>query len=97
MLILFIMRGVLNIFGHAIYTACTGIIVGFVARKWGTAMGFLVFIPALIPGMLLHGLWNLSASLGGGIPVMLVMYGLQALISFVFLLVIVCSSGTSPA
>ena len=88
-LILFIMRGVLNIFGHAIYTACTGIIVGFVARKWGTAMGFLVFIPALIPGMLLHGLWNLSASLGGGIPVMLVMYGLQALISFVFLLVIV--------
>ncbi|WP_262426130.1 PrsW family intramembrane metalloprotease [Brachybacterium sp. Z12] len=33
-LILVIMRGVLNIFGHAIYTALTGIIVGFVVRKW---------------------------------------------------------------
>jgi RsiW-degrading membrane proteinase PrsW (M82 family) len=88
-LVLFIMRGVLNIFGHAIYTACTGITVGFVARKWGTIMGFLVFLPALIPGMLLHGIWNFTAGLGGGIGVMLLMYGVKAIISFLFLLTIV--------
>ncbi|MGO1283605.1 MAG: PrsW family intramembrane metalloprotease [Brachybacterium sp.] len=85
-LILVIMRGVLNIFGHAIYTALTGIIVGFVVRKWGTIMGFLVFIPALIPGMLIHAAWNFFAGLGGGIAVMLLMYGAKAFISLLWLI-----------
>ena len=88
-LVLFIMRGVLNIFGHAIYTACTGIIVGFVVRKWGTVIGLLSFIPALIPGMLLHGLWNLTAGMGGGIGLMVLMYAAQALLSLLFLITIV--------
>ncbi|APX34532.1 hypothetical protein BH708_00670 [Brachybacterium sp. P6-10-X1] len=89
-LISFVMRGVLNIFGHAIYVSATGIIVGFVARKWGTAMGFLVFIPALIPGMLLHALWNLAATLGGGNGlVLVVMYLLEALLSLLWMGVIV--------
>jgi hypothetical protein len=52
-------------------------------------MGFLVFLPALIPGMLLHGIWNFTAGLGGGIGVMLLMYGVKAIISFLFLLTIV--------
>ncbi|MGP5197889.1 PrsW family intramembrane metalloprotease [Brachybacterium alimentarium] len=86
--VLFVMRGVLNIFGHAIYTSATGILVGFVVRKWGTGMGFLVFIPALIPGMLLHGLWNLFATLGGGLPFMLVLFGGEALLSLVWLILI---------
>jgi len=85
---LFIVRGVLNIFGHAIYTACTGIIVGFVARKWGSIMGFLVFIPALIPGMLLHAGWNFSAGIGGG-AMTIIMFGGQAILSLFFLLFIV--------
>lgn len=85
---LFFVRGVLNIFGHAIYTACTGIIVGFVARKWGSIMGFLVFIPALIPGMLLHALWNFSAGIGGGI-ITILMFGGQAILSLLFLLTII--------
>lgn len=88
-LILFIMRGVLNIFGHAIYTACTGVIVGFVTRKWGTIMGFLVFIPALIPGMLLHAAWNFTAGLGGGMAMTVLMYGTKMVVSFIFLLVII--------
>ncbi len=87
-LFMFILRGVLNIFGHAIYTSLTGIIVGFVARKWGTVLGFLVFLPALVPGMLIHSAWNLLASMGGGIGLMLLMYGAKALISLLWLITI---------
>ncbi|MDN5820945.1 MAG: PrsW family intramembrane metalloprotease [Brachybacterium sp.] len=88
-LFLFILRGVLNIFGHAIYTSLTGLAVGFVVRKWGTVMGFLVFIPALIPGMLLHAGWNFSAWRGGGLMGMLLMCGVQAIISLLWLIAIV--------
>ncbi|GAP80321.1 membrane protein [Brachybacterium sp. SW0106-09] len=85
----FLLRGLGNIFGHAIYTACTGVIVGFVARKWGTIMGFLVFIPALIPGMLLHAAWNFTAGLGGGLGMTVLMYGAKFLLSCCFLVFIV--------
>ena len=64
-LFLFLLRGLGNIFGHAIYTACTGVIVGFVARKWGSIMGFLVFIPALIRNALHAG--ELLLRRGGGV------------------------------
>lgn len=87
-LILFIMRGVLNIFGHAIYTSATGVIVGFVARKWGTVMGFLVFIPALIPGMLLHAIWNFSASLSNSGLFLIAMFAAEAVLSFFWLIFI---------
>ncbi|WP_262426129.1 hypothetical protein [Brachybacterium sp. Z12] len=52
----------------------------------GTIMGFLVFIPALIPGMLIHAAWNFFAGLGGGIAVMLLMYGAKAFISLLWLI-----------
>ncbi|WP_087483321.1 PrsW family intramembrane metalloprotease [Brachybacterium massiliense] len=87
-LFLFILRGVMNIFGHAIYVSLTGVIVGFVARKWGTAMGFLVFLPALIPGMLVHAAWNFFAGLGGGVLVLVLMYGAKAIISLLWLITI---------
>ncbi|AXK44790.1 PrsW family intramembrane metalloprotease [Brachybacterium saurashtrense] len=86
--LLFVIRGVLNIFGHAIYVSLTGVIVGYVVRKWGSIMGFLVFLPALIPGMLLHSAWNLAATLGGGLVVLLVMSAVQALISLCWLILI---------
>ena len=89
MLVLFVMRGFINIFGHAIYTSVTGIIIGYVVRKWGTIMGLLVFIPALIPGMLLHAGWNLTASLGGGLLLVLVLFGGQMVLSLLWLIGIV--------
>ncbi|ATG55170.1 PrsW family intramembrane metalloprotease [Brachybacterium ginsengisoli] len=84
-LVSFFFRGVLGIFGHAIYTATTGIIVGFVVRKWGSIMGFLVFLPALIPGMLMHAAWNLSATLD--VPLLL-MYGGQGLLVLLAMVVL---------
>ncbi|MGP9537487.1 PrsW family intramembrane metalloprotease [Brachybacterium sp. AOP43-C2-M15] len=84
----FVLRGVLNIFGHAIYTSLTGILVGFVARKWGTIMGFLVFVPALIPGMLLHAGWNLFAGISDNLVLLLIMFGSKALISLLWMIAI---------
>lgn len=83
-----VIRGVLNIFGHAIYTGLTGVVMGFVARKWGTIPGALSFVVALIPGMLLHAAWNFTAGLGGGLIVLLLMFGGQALITLIFIFAI---------
>lgn len=85
MLGLVVQRGFFGLFGHALYTSATGIIVGFVVRKWGTAMGFVVFLPALIPGMLLHAGWNLSAVLG--LP-LIVLYGGQAILTVLWMILI---------
>jgi RsiW-degrading membrane proteinase PrsW (M82 family) len=83
--LLFVIRGVLNIFGHAIYTALTGVVMGFVARKWGTISGGLVFIVAVIPGMLLHAIWNFFAGFPSG-WVMITMLVCQFLLSVVWLI-----------
>ncbi|MBM7500186.1 RsiW-degrading membrane proteinase PrsW (M82 family) [Brachybacterium muris] len=87
--ILFVMRGVLNIFGHAIYTSLTGVIMGYVVRKWGTTLGLLSFLVATWPGMFLHAAWNLAASMGGGWGITITMYAAKAFISLLWLIFIV--------
>lgn len=87
-LILFIMRGVLNIFGHAIYTSLTGIIMGYVVRKWGTIIGLLSFLVATWPGMFLHALWNFFAG-GESIVLLIGMFAVKAFISLLWLIFIV--------
>ncbi|MDO5663614.1 MAG: PrsW family intramembrane metalloprotease, partial [Brachybacterium sp.] len=52
------MRGVLGIFGHPIYTSLTGVVIGLVARHWGTWPGALSYLIAVWPGIILHALWN---------------------------------------
>src|SRR5699024_11392081 len=54
MLELVVQRGLFGLFGHARYTAATGSIVGFVGRERGTAIGVVVVLPALIPGIRMH-------------------------------------------
>ena len=46
-------------------------------------------IPALIPGMLVHAAWNFFAGLGGGLWVLLLMYGAKALLSLLWMIAIV--------
>ena len=79
------LRGVGSIFGHAIYVSLTGMIMGFVVRKWGTIPGLLVFIVALIPGMLLHAGWNLSATLFQGWTPLILSYVFETILSIVWL------------
>lgn len=63
----FFMRGVLSPFGHPIFTAMTGIGLGIAAttpRRWLRT----VAPPAgLVAAILLHSLWNTSATVGDGL------------------------------
>lgn len=59
----FLLRGVMSPFAHAIFTGTTGLIMGFAARRWHTGASVLAFVVGLIPAMLLHNRWN---SMGAG-------------------------------
>jgi RsiW-degrading membrane proteinase PrsW (M82 family) len=60
---LFLLRGVMSPFAHAIFTGTTGLIMGFAARRWHAGVSVLAFVIGLIPAMLLHNRWN---SMGAG-------------------------------
>lgn len=55
---LFVIRGLMSPFAHVMFTACTGIALGWAARRAGTLGAIGAFIVGLIPAMLLHALWN---------------------------------------
>ncbi|WP_255768928.1 PrsW family intramembrane metalloprotease [Pseudarthrobacter sulfonivorans] len=59
----FLLRGVMSPFAHAIFTGTTGLIMGFAARRWHTGVSVLAFFIGLVPAMLLHNRWN---SMGAG-------------------------------
>jgi RsiW-degrading membrane proteinase PrsW (M82 family) len=59
---IFILRGVMSPFAHAIFTGTTGLIMGFAARKWHSGYALLAFFFGLLPAMFLHNRWN---SMGG--------------------------------
>ena len=55
---IFLIRGLMSPFAHVMFTVCTGIALGFAARRTGAfgAIGF--FLLGLVPAILLHSLWN---------------------------------------
>lgn len=55
---IFLIRGIMSPFAHVMFTACTGIALGFAARRTNGfgAIGF--FLLGLVPAILLHALWN---------------------------------------
>ncbi|WP_314325278.1 PrsW family intramembrane metalloprotease [Paenarthrobacter ilicis] len=55
---IFILRGVMSPFAHALFTGTTGLIMGFAARKWHSGLAVLAFFLGLIPAMFLHNRWN---------------------------------------
>nr|WP_024816827.1 PrsW family intramembrane metalloprotease [Arthrobacter sp. 31Y] len=55
---IFILRGVMSPFAHAVFTGTTGLIMGFAARKWHSGYAFLAFFIGLLPAMFLHNRWN---------------------------------------
>ncbi|WP_052663627.1 PrsW family intramembrane metalloprotease [Psychromicrobium lacuslunae] len=61
--IIFIIRGIFSPFGHALYTACTGVAVGYAARKGNSGMIIGFFFIGLIPAMIFHYIWNSAPSL----------------------------------
>ncbi|HWR84875.1 MAG TPA: PrsW family intramembrane metalloprotease [Rhodoglobus sp.] len=55
---IFLIRGLMSPFAHVMFTAATGLALGYAARRTGAlgAVGF--FILGLIPAIFLHALWN---------------------------------------
>ena len=59
----FVVRGLLSPFAHAMFTAMTGFAIGLVARRHGSASSaFGAGALGLIGAILLHALWNGSAT-----------------------------------
>ncbi|MBT2531443.1 PrsW family intramembrane metalloprotease [Arthrobacter sp. ISL-48] len=60
---IFLLRGVMSPFAHALFTGTTGLIMGFAARRWHLGVSVAAYFIGLLPAMLLHNRWN---SMGQG-------------------------------
>ncbi len=61
-----ILRGLLSPFAHPLFTAMTGIGAGVAANSRSVAVRVVAVLGGYIVAVLLHALWNSSASLFGG-------------------------------
>ena len=74
----FILRGIMSPFAHAIFTGTTGLIMGFAARRWHSGQSVLAFFVGLVPAMILHNRWNsmgqdfLAQYLGVQVPIFII-------------------------
>ncbi|MDY0890703.1 PrsW family intramembrane metalloprotease [Frigoribacterium sp. CFBP9030] len=62
----FLVRAIMSPFAHVMYTACTGVALGYAVRRTGPfgAIGF--FFAGLVPAIALHALWNGALVVVGG-------------------------------
>jgi len=73
---IFLARGLMSPFAHVMFTACTGIALGFAARRTSAAGAVGVFLLGLIPAVLLHAFWN------GSLYFVSDFYGYYAIVQF---------------
>lgn len=64
---IFILRGIFSPFSHPLFTSMTGIGVGWARQSTNTAVKMLAPFFGWIAAMTLHTLWNLSATISGGL------------------------------
>jgi protease PrsW len=69
-----LLRGVLSPFAHPLFTVMTGIGAGIAARSRSVAVAFVTVPLGYLCAVILHALWNASASVFGGSAFFLV-YG----------------------
>lgn len=55
---MFLVRGLMSPFAHVMFTACTGIALGFASRSTRAAHGVGIFAVGLTVAIALHALWN---------------------------------------
>ncbi|MGG7464441.1 PrsW family intramembrane metalloprotease [Plantibacter sp. YIM 135347] len=82
----FILRGIVSPFAHVTFTACTGIALGYAARRYKGLSALGPFFVGLLVAVVLHSLWNL---LPGFYPFPVVYVLLEVPIFAVWLIVIV--------
>lgn len=73
---IFLIRGLMSPFAHVMFTAATGLALGFAARRTGAVGAIGFFIVGLIPAILLHALWN------GALFFVYDFYGYYAIVQF---------------
>ena len=54
----FVVRGIFSPFAHVMFTACTGLALGFASRRVGRGGAIGFYLLGLIPAAGLHALWN---------------------------------------
>lgn len=57
----FFLRGLLSPFAHVMFTSCTGLALGFAARKPGSLRAASHLVVGLAAAIFLHALWNSAA------------------------------------
>lgn len=81
---IFLIRGIMSPFAHVMFTTCTGLAIGFAAKRgYGPLGGILCFLIGLIPAMLLHALWN------GALYFVYDFFGYYAIVQFPLFLIAV--------
>jgi RsiW-degrading membrane proteinase PrsW (M82 family) len=72
----FFLRGIMSPFAHVMFTACTGVALGFASQKKGWLPGIGFFFLGLIPAVLLHALWNGSSFVVEGLGGFFLVYAI---------------------
>ncbi|MBM7783589.1 PrsW family glutamic-type intramembrane protease [Tenggerimyces flavus] len=85
---LFILRCVVSPFAHPLFTSLTGLAVGVASRSSSTAAKILLPILGYLGAVLLHGLWNGSATFAGG-PGFIAVYVAIMVPIFVIMIIVV--------
>lgn len=73
---IFLVRGIMSPFAHIMFTAATGIALGFASRFRSPLAAIGLYLVGLIPAMLLHALWN------GSLFFVSDFYGYYAIVQF---------------
>ncbi|PPF64676.1 PrsW family intramembrane metalloprotease [Clavibacter michiganensis] len=72
----FFLRGIMSPFAHVMFTACTGVALGFASQKKGWLPGIGFFFIGLVPAVLLHALWNGSSFIVEGLGGFFLVYAI---------------------
>jgi RsiW-degrading membrane proteinase PrsW (M82 family) len=70
----FVLRGIMSPFAHVMFTACTGVALGFAARRKGWLKGLGIFLAGLVLAIALHALWNGSSFVVEGLDGFFLVY-----------------------
>jgi RsiW-degrading membrane proteinase PrsW (M82 family) len=72
--VVFVLRGVLGPFAHAVFTSLTGIGCGLARQTHRSAVRVTAPLAGYLGAVTLHGLWNTLAAAAGGLGGILVVY-----------------------
>ncbi|MDO9398887.1 MAG: PrsW family intramembrane metalloprotease [Herbiconiux sp.] len=85
----FVLRGLMSPFAHIMFTACTGVALGFAVRRRSWLAGAGIFVLGLLLAVGLHAFWNGSTFLVEGLDGFFLLYFVVQVPLFVLAVVFV--------